>query len=425
MRSMLFAWALVACAIFSGPAQAGTNTWTAVGYAGCASVSLAAAQSCMLAQHGGSPCWAAGGIDGTPSGPLMGSGPGYTYVVRGHSLASRGPSCFNDNAAGTFSFTEACDMGSTWDAEFGGCYSPPDCDDFAGVTGNVFFTGSVDGGPVCATPPGEEVIGCEALVANPSGVRYGVDGLAYARLSFTGDQCDGETDLTAEVVVDGPGSNNCISGGGVTLCATESSQNCGTVNGEQVCFTSAPSGTCTFLGNGGMVCAADASSPPAPTEEDGETAATPTASFSAGGNDRAQGTFNYFGPGAVASSGSPTSGEGPPGELGGEEDDEGGEETDCGPGCTLELPEVEDGEEAGSVLTSAISALEAGTLGDVLDEIRPTLSAGECPTASFEAWDQTFTFDSHCDFMESQRTVLAAMMLLVWSLLAFRILMET
>ena len=47
-------------------------------------------------------------------------------------------------------------------------------------------------------------------------------------------------------------------------------QNCGYVNDEYICLGAIPDGNCLFLSDGGMACAADADSPPAP--DDGVTA---------------------------------------------------------------------------------------------------------------------------------------------------------
>lgn len=425
--------------LVGGQAFAGINEWSGSGsqsYTGTACTTgtltfstqaaansgwVANTQVCATASFG-SPCTVSLGTSViTPAG----SGVYNLAITATRSGAACGAFTYNLS----LSFTDSCSSlgtGYTFDDTVGSCvepYVPPDCSEYAGLTLERFFTGASVQGPACAAPPGAEM-DCAALLAEPTGVRFNVDGEGFGLLSFTGDQCGAEPDITGEVLTEQPGTTNCIGGGGVTVCAAESSRNCGTVNGAAVCLDSVPPGRCVFLSNGGMVCGSTADGP---TESDGTTPATPDGTFSAAGEDAEEDDFRYFGPGTVAGSGTPVTGVGAPadGFTGEDEGEEGGEFDECGPDCTLEVPEVEDGEPADSVVTSAVSTLTGGSFGDVLDELRPDLGAGECPTASFEAWEQTFTFESHCDFMEDQRTIIGAIMLLVWAVLAFRILMET
>jgi hypothetical protein len=47
---------------------------------------------------------------------------------------------------------------------------------------------------------------------------------------------------------------------------------------------------------------------------------------------------------------------------------------------------------------------------------------GQCPTPSFQAFGQTFTFELHCQLWQQVEPLLAPLMLLLWGIYAFFIL---
>lgn len=57
----------------------------------------------------------------------------------------------------------------------------------------------------------------------------------------------------------------------------------------------------------------------------------------------------------------------------------------------------------------------------------PSISIGtsaECPTYQFSAFDMQFTLDAHCTFIEQYRTLIAALMIIVFTIAAARVVLE-
>lgn len=440
LRSALFPVLVALLALLASPAYAGINTWTATGpyaSASCNGPSWATVASC-------GESWVRSNV----ACGFMGAG--YTSSYRDTSDATSehnwitGAYCtlLPGNFGGVYQFTnscasigrafngsigvcaEPCVMGTT-DPLTGDCIPPPDCSSFEGQQVDRFFAGSSLVGAQCAAPPGEEVDGCEALVANPTGGRC-ADGLCFARLEFTGDQCGAEPDITSEVLTDQPGSNNCLSGGGVTVCAPVANMNCGTVNGQSVCLDSVPEGNCAFLGNGGMVCGSSASAPPAPTDETGMTPATPDGSFTASGDGESERDFDYFGPGTVATSGTAV---GPaPGSGGTEGEGEEGEEPCMELGsCPGVLPDLSEATSFGEATSAFLAGVQAVPLVAAASSIGGSMPAGECPAPSTTLdfiGDVEITLDAHCGLWDEIAVVLTTIMLGIWVFSGARIILS-
>lgn len=427
-------------ALLASPAHAGSNTWTATGpyaNASCNGASWATVASCGEA-------WVRANV----ACGYMGAG--YTSSYRDTSDATSehnwvtGAYCtlVPGNLGGVYQFTnncasagrsfngthgvcaEPCSVGTT-DPLTGDCIPPPDCSSFAGRQVDRFYADMGIGGAICATPPGEEVMGCEALVAAPTGFAACAGGECFARVEFTGNQCGAEPDETGEVLADEPGTTNCVSGGGVTVCAAQSSQNCGTVNGQSVCLDTIPPGRCTFLGNGGMVCASDATAPPAPTDSGGMDAAMPDGAFTAAGNEAEEQEYNYFGPGTVASSGTSTSGSG---QSGTNEPAEEGDEPCMEVGsCPGAVPELGDATSFADATSAFMAGVESAPLVAAAAGLGASLPAGECPAPSTTLeyiGGLELTLDAHCGLWDEIATVLSAVMLAVWVFVGARILLS-
>lgn len=428
-RAITFAALLL---VLVAPVFAGTNSWTAPA-AGCAASGvpdLGSALACHetyidadVAASGGTAVKCTGHnvhnvntSDVTP--PINYTAQTTVYWDGTPPLTCVGPSASTAN----WSFTLDTGSGCEYDPGIHGCAvdppEPPDCSDFDGVQVDRFFSDSEVGGAICAAPPGDEVTGCEALVASPTGFAACAGGQCFARVAFTGNQCGAEPDATGEVLVDEPGNTNCVAGGGVTVCAAQSSQNCGTVNGQSVCLNSIPPGRCTFLGNGGMVCASSASSPPAPTDSMGSSPATPDGSFNARGASNESGSdFNYFGPGTVASSGTPTSGPGTGG--GGILPDEEGED-EC-TDCDFSAPSIGDAQSFGETTAAIFAGIESSPWGTAITAPVDELPAGACPEETFSMFGETYSIDVACDLWPTVEPILTACFLLVYVLIGIRI----
>lgn len=408
------------------PALAGTNSWTTTGSSeACAMTShatLASAAACQstiaAASYSGETAICTPTLTYTDTvGPTYEVNIDVKVSVPGFGDCSL-------NAANNWNWTtsgDPCPATATdeFDLDYGGCREPPDCSDFEGVQVDRFFSGSTAGGAVCAAPPGGEAMECGALVAQPAGTFGCAGGECFARLEFSGDECGAEPDVTGEELVDEPGNTNCVSGSGITFCAAQTSQNCGTVNGQSVCLDSIPPGRCTFLGNGGMVCASGASG--APTEEDGVTPAAPDGEFTAGSDDAAEEDYEYFGPGTVANSGTPTSGTSTTIISDGDDGEEPGEEE------PFAGPDLGETETFGEALSSFMAAAEGAPVIAAATGIGASLPAGECPAPSLVVpylGDVELTLDAHCTLWEEIAFVFTAVMLAVWVFIGARIILS-
>lgn len=416
--------------LVSAPAWAGTNVWTSFsgqvpGNPACAigtgSSSRAAAAQChrdALVALGINPAGICSYETDTYSDLGGGNHQVFSRVHRdtnGDQDCASGP---NETASAQWAFSDSCPMEAPFDSGTGSCLAPPDCSAAEGLQADRFFADSGPGGAVCANPPGSESMECGALVANPSGVRACADGECFARLVFTGDQCGGEPDVSGELIADEPGTRNCVSGDGVTFCASQTSVNCGTVNGESICLDSVPPGRCVFLGDGGLVCGSMADGP---TESDGMTPATPDGEFTASSDDVAEDDFRYFGPGTVAASGTPVSGTGDdaPSDEG---DDECTAET-----CEGVLPELGETETFADATAAFMSAIEGAPIVSAAAGLGASMPAGECPAPSTEIEyldGLTLVLDAHCGLWDEIAAVLTFVMLAVYVFLGARIILS-
>lgn len=315
---------------------------------------------------------------------------------------------------------EICVAGETLNTTTGMCESPTfDCGTVLGETVNRFYSEPA-GGAICTRPPGGE--SGDECVATPVGLApVCVGGECFATLSYTGGFCSAEPDVP-EVLVDEPGDTNCISGDGVTVCMREDSQNCGTVNGQAICLESVPAGNCAFLGNGGMVCSSSATG--GPTESDGVTPATPDGTFSAASEDNPGDTFNYYGPGTLADSGTTVTG----GSMSGATD-EGTSEGACEEvgSCPGTLPELGETETFGDSTYAYFNALFDVPIVVAVEEMVTAFPEGECPapTATIAALgDVELTLDAHCTLWPEWAPVLATVLLAFATFLAARIILS-
>lgn len=82
---------------------------------------------------------------------------------------------------------------------------------------------------------------------------------SYAtRFTNSGNSCAG-----GEPVFPSEELPNCVlNNDGVSICFSQSEENCGYVNGEYICAESVPEGGCTLLGGGGYICDSDSTSLP-------------------------------------------------------------------------------------------------------------------------------------------------------------------
>lgn len=361
------------------------------------------------------------------SGPTLAAGT-WTAVVAARRTQNGPQPCtagFSDWFYFALSFTDMCTLPETMTGE--GCSVPPepfDCSDFIGMQVDRYYADTAVGGAVCASAPGSETPG-EECGASPVGFASCAGGECFARLEFSGGTCEGgAADVTGEDLADEPGNMNCVSGGGVTICAGQNAQNCGTVNGEPLCLTSVPEGRCTFLGDGGMVCASTAGAPPAPTDSAGTSPATPDATFTARSEGQPEDTdYDVFGPGTVQGSGTATSGTASTED---ETPEEPGECTEVG-SCPGNIPELGEAETIAESTGTFMGAVNSAPIVQAITGLATSMPAGVCPAPQVTLAylnNATFTLDAHCALWENIAGVLTFVMLAVWVFIGARIILS-
>lgn len=183
------------------------------------------------------------------------------------------------------SASDACPTGQTMDRTTGACVTPPPPVDCAGRKGKEAI-GTLTGahmpdGTFCANvvdsyyPNGPNANwsttsgSCTAVMS--VSIESGDASKGAYRYVYTGETCS-TNPVGTPSPPDSSGqptfpSNGCITGSaGDTVCLdTSKAQNCGSVNGTDVCVDKVPAGNCTFLAGGNWACASTAASPPKPT----------------------------------------------------------------------------------------------------------------------------------------------------------------
>lgn len=234
-----------------------------------------------------------------------------------------------------------------------------------------------------------------------------------------------------------PTDESCIAVGDGEFCATPNGDGeCGYMNDSYICLSKVKQDECAVLGDGGRVCGAGAvTTPPAPDSgtpgelatADGELAAiTPT-----GGGGSSTTNYNYFNgstmaassrdpgtTGAAPSGGSPNGGDGSGGD---------GDAPECvGTTCGEGVPELEDIGTMGDAFGQFWEDLQEVPLVEAAQDVAPSFGSGSCPVWSdtFEVGGETVEADFSfiCTTWEDVTPVLSIVALVLWGLMAFRIL---
>jgi hypothetical protein len=87
-----------------------------------------------------------------------------------------------------------------------------------------------------------------------------------------------------------------------------------------------------------------------------------------------------------------------------------GTQVDLGPNPNTPSPGLEATPTAQQILSPVLNLMPD------LKAFAVPAHVGTCPKPSFVAFDKTYTFDSHCGLVESNRSIIEAAMLLVWSI---------
>jgi hypothetical protein len=86
------------------------------------------------------------------------------------------------------------------------------------------------------------------------------------------------------------------------------------------------------------------------------------------------------------------------------------------------FPSLGEAPSFGESLDAFWQSVSTAGIGGALSGITANTTAGECPTASFEALGSSFTFDLHCQVFPSIAEVLSVVMLCVWAWVGIGIL---
>lgn len=268
---------------------------------------------------------------------------------------------------------------------------------------------------------------CSAVVGAPS---------AYTCTSYY--QTDGSpgTSDTPDIT---PGNSDCNG----SACASKT--NCGSFDGKYVCLGNSPSpGQCTFSSGGDGFCTVDPSStapygspsPPAPDNGTPGQTAPPDATFGGAGAGAGGGgtTVNAYGPGSTSGSstgGGPATGSSVGSGPGAPASASSSGGLTCG---TIDKPcEIDWGKftapDAPAVAStvSVENSITSGLTGlDLYSKLQSLAfpSGGAPPSASFQAFGQTYTFEVPQPVLDSVVPVLQSVMLAVWALVAIRLVGE-
>ncbi|HTD72158.1 MAG TPA: hypothetical protein VK652_01425 [Steroidobacteraceae bacterium] len=255
-----------------------------------------------------------------------------------------------------------------------------------------------------------------------------------------GSSPSGDTGSAGEV------GESCIDVGDGEYCAAPNNGGeCGYVNDTYTCLSKVKQDECKVLADGGRLCGAAASStPPVPdngtpgqlASPDGQmTGASPGTSGGIPGSTI--NNYNYFGPATVAgssrdpgttgASGASASGSphAPiPGEGEGDGEGTGGE---CvGSDCTASLPELEEIGTLSAAMAGFWSDLQGVPIVAAAADVAPSFGSGSCPdwqtTVALYSASIDIDFTSICTIWTDISPALGAVCLVMFGLLAFRIL---
>lgn len=255
----------------------------------------------------------------------------------------------------------------------------------------------------------------------------GGGGYAYmASATNSGNACTAVT-ATSPTYTSAAGAP-CVAGSVNSACAPPTGTNCGSVNGDPVCLSAVPSGSCATLSSGAMVCGATAksSAPPAPNNGSSTTTpATPTATMTGSGGSET----NYYSTTTInnqASSGSSSSGSS--GGAGSSSSASSGSAT-CGSGATCDtsnLPSTTTDKTIASVTSTFVAAVQGGPLYTAVSAISASVPSGTCPVVNITVFDHMYDLmEAGCQIWDNNvATVMSSIMLAFWSLSALWIVLR-
>ena len=242
---------------------------------------------------------------------------------------------------------------------------------------------------------------------------------------------------------------DCFSNPSGNVCSEGGTQgkSCGTFNGDEVCVSAVPSGSCVSYASGGVACTVSSSgavaTPPAPDNGTAGQPAPPTGTVSSSTGGVVT-TTNYYNTTTVTGSSggvvtTPVAGGGNTGDGGsGTSTGSGGSSNGSGPSAPngdCGAPNVTCGADGSVPQLSNVDTLQQSTSGyysslsavpvvQAVASISAAVPAGECPTAQFAVYGTTYTIDEQCTLWPSVASIVRVCMLAVFTVLGVRVLMS-
>lgn len=245
-------------------------------------------------------------------------------------------------------------------------------------------------------------------------------------------------DAEGEGPEDGVPPESCTSVGDGEYCKSGAGDgDCGYMNDTFICLGNVKENECRALGDGGRVCGPGANTtPPVPdngtpgqmAEPDGQLTETPSSGPNAGTTI----IYNYFSSGTVGGSardpgadGAASNGGSPNG--GGNGDGEGDGEGSCvGETCGEGVPTLADVGTMSEAFTGFWEDLQEVPVVSAAATVAPAFGSGSCPSwaDSFSLFGQTISMDFSfiCTTWDNVAPVVSIVALVLWGLLAFRVL---
>lgn len=364
-----------------------------------------------------------GSCSGTPSGTTGTA----TCTITRMAIPAGAGKCSGSggtvNCTGVFgaSFT------ARWEVNPAGC-ATPSCDtNPVGGAGTQFAAADVPG----ANEYCNALTGCKMKVKSRSGgsmvVEHTTDACAATSSPAGGQPSSGTPE-------------NCVAVGSGEYCSSSTGDGqCGYIDDSYVCLKKVKPNECLVAGAGSRICGAAANTtPPVPDNGTPGVLATPDGTMSQAVVDSSgvstTNNFNYYSPSTVSgssrnagSTGAAPSG-GSPGYGDGEGDGEGEDDSpECvGTTCGEAVPELEDIGTMTEAFGQFWADLQEVPLVEAAQEVAPSFGAGACPvwqeTIEIGAQSVDADFGFICTTWDDVTPVLSIVALVLWGLMAFRIL---
>lgn len=289
-----------------------------------------------------------------------------------------------------------------------------------GLAGTAAYGGSSGNpeGDFCRTDDGSGGPGGDCKVKK-SGAGMATGSGWFGQVQFTGESCGGEEEELEE------GGPNCSTSPGGRVCVSKDDKNCGSVNGEAVCLDSVPPGSCVLMSGGGAVCDGNPGSTAGPVDEMDEPL-EPDAVLELVDDEGDISIINYYSQSTVNGGVGGVTGTDDTGSSGGGGGGDGGLGGCTGDSCDGSLPDdLEELDSFAEITQGFLDRVGQAPIIESVTGVGEAIPSGTCPDWSFEMFDTDLSLSAPmCSIWENISGILSAAMLVVWGLLAARIVLS-